>query len=395
MIEPTITMPTRIIVALALSLSAVAVTACGGGEPAAPSPTPNPGGAPAAPPASPAPVTTIEAAAVMPLSLDGGQPATGTVVVTRPAPEGGLVVMLTSSETTAATVPASITIPAGAASATFDVSTQAVDGDTPVTISASTGGQPSRSVGMSVNTMARLESFSRVSPYVRGGTRGTVTVRLFSRANRQTVVRIESSNPSVVAPQTVTIPPSVAVLDATFSTPFLPEDTGTVLSTSVGGQRFTQEIIVNTPPALAFTSTGNDPVGQGQSRRFESASTPFFSTTCCRQSQVLAEVNGGFGSRFFVYFRGPRGSVINPGTYQPDSNGTGFSIYAYDGVTSRSCSQSSSRFTVTKASSQPSGTINRFHATFEQTCTNGGSISGEINLDAMQQPSLAGAVCSC
>jgi hypothetical protein len=333
--------------------------------------------------------------AVLPLSLDGGQPANGTVVVNRPAPDGGLVVMLTSSDTTAASVPASITIPSGATSATFDVATLAVDGDTPVTISASTGGQPSQSVAMSVNTMARLESFGRVSPYVRMGTRGTVTIRLFSRASRQTVVRIESSNPSVVAPQTVTIPPSAAVLDAVFSAPFLPEDAGTVLSTSVGGQRFTQEIIVNTPPALAFVSTGNDPVGQGQSRRFEGAGTPFFSTTCCRQSQVLAEVNGGFGSHFYVYFRGPRGSIINPGTYQPDGNGTGFSIYAWDGVNSRSCSQSSSRFTVTRASSQPNGTINRFHATFEQSCTNGGTISGEINLDAMQQPALAGVMCSC
>lgn len=381
-------------IALLFCVLALSSAACGGSDAAAPSPTPAPGGSPSTPAPAPTPVTTVENVAVVPPSLDGGQPAVATVAISRPAPEGGLVVMLTSSDA-AASVPVSITIPPGATSATFDVSTQAVDGDTPVTISASTGGQPSQSAAMSVNTMARLESFSRVSPYVRMGTRGTVTLRLFSRASRQTVVRIESSNPSVVAPQTVTIPPSVAVLDAVFSAPFLPDDAGTVLSTSVGGQRFTQEIIVNTPPALAFVSTGNDPVGQGQSRRFESASTPFFSTTCCRQSQVLAEVNGGFGSRFFLYFRGPRGSVINPGTYQSGSNGNGFSIYAYDGVTTRACSQSSSRFTVTKASSQPSGTINRFHATFEQTCTNGGSISGEVNLDTMLPPALAGVMCTC
>jgi hypothetical protein len=56
------------------------------------------------------------------------------------APSGGTVVTLASSNTGVATVPASVTVPAGAQSATFTVSTIKVKSSTSVRISASAGG---------------------------------------------------------------------------------------------------------------------------------------------------------------------------------------------------------------------------------------------------------------
>jgi len=316
------------------------------------------------------------------------------LLLNREAPSEGTVITLTSSDPTV-TVPASIAVPAGQASATFQVATREVDGDTPVIITAAAVGQAPREAGLSVNTLARLESFSRVSPYVRGGTRGSVTIRLPSRATRRLVMRIASTNPAIVAPQTATIEPGIAVLTFEFSTPFVGEDTETILSTSVGGQPFSQQIIVNPVPVLEFTNTGGGAIPSGRTR-FEGGSSIFRSTTCCRASQILADFNYGFGRGYAVYFRAPAGTVINPGTYESSTgrNVPGFSLVSDNG--DLSCpGGSTNRVTVSKASFQPNGIINRFHATFEQRCTNGGAVTGEISLDAAFQPPYASVSCGC
>lgn len=73
-------------------------------------------------------------------SVRGGNSVTGTVRLTAAAPTGGAVVSLASSDTTVATVPSTVTVPAGATSATFTVSTRSVSSDRTVTISASYAG---------------------------------------------------------------------------------------------------------------------------------------------------------------------------------------------------------------------------------------------------------------
>src|SRR5215217_1449823 len=80
-----------------------------------PSPTP--------PPSSSAALSTLS---VSPTDVIGGDPATGTVMLTAAAPAGGVVVALSSDNPAAATVPASVTVPAGATSATFPVATNRV-----------------------------------------------------------------------------------------------------------------------------------------------------------------------------------------------------------------------------------------------------------------------------
>ena len=74
-----------------------------------------------------------------PTSVQGGQSSTGTITIATPAPAGGLVISL-SSNIPAATVPATITIPAGMTFAIFSVSTTSVRSTTGATIRASIGG---------------------------------------------------------------------------------------------------------------------------------------------------------------------------------------------------------------------------------------------------------------
>lgn len=74
-----------------------------------------------------------------PSTVNGGGTATGQVTLNQLAPNGGASISL-SSNSPAATVPASVTVTAGVATATFTVSTGSVATSTPVTITGSYGG---------------------------------------------------------------------------------------------------------------------------------------------------------------------------------------------------------------------------------------------------------------
>jgi hypothetical protein len=77
---------------------------------------------------------------VDPAAVSGGAASTATVTLSAAAPEGGTVVTLISSDPAVATVPANVTVLAGATSVSFPVTTTAVTAATPVTITASFGG---------------------------------------------------------------------------------------------------------------------------------------------------------------------------------------------------------------------------------------------------------------
>lgn len=107
---------------------------CAGG--AAPAPAPNP-----VPPTPPAPAPTLTALTLGQTQVTGGVAAQATVSLSAAAPSSGAVVVLTSSVPAVAGVPASVTIPAGQASATFTIQTKTVSAPTPATISATYGGK--------------------------------------------------------------------------------------------------------------------------------------------------------------------------------------------------------------------------------------------------------------
>jgi hypothetical protein len=87
---------------------------------------------------NPPPLPTLSSLALSPSSVVGGlQSSTGTVTLNAPAPAGGVQLLLSSSNTGVGSVPSSVTVPAGATSATFTVNTSVVLISTSVTISAS------------------------------------------------------------------------------------------------------------------------------------------------------------------------------------------------------------------------------------------------------------------
>jgi FG-GAP-like repeat len=122
---------------------------------------------PQSPPSAPASLSSV---AVSPSSVAGGSNATGTVRLTSAAPTGGFAVSLSSSSGTA-TVPASATVPGGATSTTFPITTSAVASSTPVTITASAGGVV-RTATLTVTPPASTATLT-VTATGRGGERVT------------------------------------------------------------------------------------------------------------------------------------------------------------------------------------------------------------------------------
>ena len=160
-------------------------------------------------------VATLSSVTLSPASVIGGTPSTGTVTLNGPAPSGGAVVTLSSSNTTAAQVPGSITVAANATTATFTVTTNPVAANTSVTLKGVLG-STTRTATLTV-TAPTMSSLTLNPTTVTGGSPSTGTVTLSGPApSGGTVVPLSSSLPSVASvPASVTV--AAGNTSATFS----------------------------------------------------------------------------------------------------------------------------------------------------------------------------------
>jgi hypothetical protein len=86
------------------------------------------------------PPANLASISLNPNTLSAGQTAMGTVTVSAPAGSGGIVVSLSNSNSSVATVPASVTIPQGATSGTFTATALNLSKGNFTTITASYNG---------------------------------------------------------------------------------------------------------------------------------------------------------------------------------------------------------------------------------------------------------------
>src|SRR5437899_1937718 len=136
-------------------------------------------------PGSSTTAASLSSLTVNPASVVGGNSSTGTVTLSGPAPTGGAQVALSSSNTTAARVPASVTVAAGATSATFNVGTSAVSASSPVTIRVAYAGvtrPASLTVQPAPPPAVTLSSLALNPTSVVGGNSSTGTVTLSGAA---------------------------------------------------------------------------------------------------------------------------------------------------------------------------------------------------------------------
>ena len=110
------------------------------------------------------PATTLSSMSLNPSSVPAGSPSTGTVALSAAAPAGGAAIALSSSNTSVATVPGSVTVGAGATSANFTVSTSSSCTSSAVTISGTYGGV-TRSAGLTATLIADTVTIQQADYY--------------------------------------------------------------------------------------------------------------------------------------------------------------------------------------------------------------------------------------
>ena len=122
----------------------------GGVPPPTPTPTPTPSPTPPPTP-TPSPSLGVASLSLNPTTVTGGNSSTGTVTLTAIAPTATTVAI--ASNNAAATVPNSVTVPAGSQSRSFSISTTQVQATTSAVITASLNGT-SRSATLTINPAA-------------------------------------------------------------------------------------------------------------------------------------------------------------------------------------------------------------------------------------------------
>lgn len=151
-----------------------------------------------------------------PATFPGGcGSSTGKVILTGPAPAGGAVVTLASTNPVAV-LPSSVTVPAGATSATFPITAPAVSAVQTGTVTASYGGVQSsetlkvRPIGVSSLTLSP-------NPVVGGqGVAGSLVLEC-PAAPGAVVVNLSSSNPAVAWPGAASVTIQAGAVTARFT----------------------------------------------------------------------------------------------------------------------------------------------------------------------------------
>ncbi|MHB9000816.1 MAG: hypothetical protein ACYC9N_15035, partial [Thermoanaerobaculia bacterium] len=203
-------------------------------------------------------VIDLVSVAIVPSSVTGGTAAEGVVLLSTPAPFGGLVVLLGSS-TTELVVPAQVIIEAGAVSATFAIATRPVVADV-IAVVTGTLGDTTREATLTVlaPVLANL-SFDVSSLY--GGSSATGTVTFTGRTVGGKTLTLSSSSAALSVPASVAVAAGESAANfAAAATPVETESEGVVTVTD-GAQSQTAGIRILPPELAGFAVTPATVVG--------------------------------------------------------------------------------------------------------------------------------------
>ena len=201
-------------------------------------------------PPSPPPTVTLYSLMLSPTTVVGGaQSSTVTVTLNGPAPSSGAQVTLSSSNTTEAQVPPSVTVPAGATTGTFNATTTAVASSTSVIISASYGGATktaSLTVMPTPPPPLTLSSLTLNPSSVIGGPQfstGTVTLSGPAPAGGAQVI-LSSSNGAASVPSSVIVPAGANNTSFRVNTSAVLFTTSATISASYNGTTRAADLVV-------------------------------------------------------------------------------------------------------------------------------------------------------
>ena len=202
------------------------------------------------------PPISLTTLTLSPASVTGGATSQGTVTLSAAAPSGGKVVNL-SDNSSATSVPVSITVPAGSTSTSFTITTAALTTTTTATISAVYNGV-TRTATLTVNPPA-LSALTLNPTSVTGGASSQGTVTLSGAAPSGGIVVTLSDNASATSePGSVTVPAGSTSATFTISTGTVGTSTVSTISAVYGGVTKTAALTVS-PPAVSLSTLALSP----------------------------------------------------------------------------------------------------------------------------------------
>jgi len=190
---------------------------------------------------------------VSPTSVLGGASLTGTVTLSGPAPTGGRIVEL-SSNLTSATVPASVTVVAGAITATFTVTTTPIATNAIATISATNNGV---TVTTSLTVRGPAPISVTLSPTsVAGGKSSVATITIEAPAPAGgVVVELSTSIADAIVPANVTILAGAIKASVTVTTRPVLANVSASIRAAVNGVTKSGTLVIAAPVIRSVTFT--------------------------------------------------------------------------------------------------------------------------------------------
>ncbi|HRA49113.1 MAG TPA: hypothetical protein PK819_13665, partial [Thermomicrobiales bacterium] len=177
------------------------------------------------------------------VAVNGGGTVTAKVTLSARAPAGGIVVSLKSNRPSLLTWPATVTVAAGARTASYAVLTTAVTQDVTITTTAKYGG-----VTVSDTTLLRAPKLSSVSAptTIKAGASASVSVRLNMVAPPAGMrVALKTSRPSILAiPASVHIPGGYQVATVTVTAVSPNVDVSVTITATMNGISVTDTLTV-------------------------------------------------------------------------------------------------------------------------------------------------------
>ncbi len=197
----------------------------------------------------------------------GGTTNTGNISLDRAAPAGGFSVRLTSSQPSAASVPGTVLVPAGAVSANFPISTSPVS--TPVTVDITAAAASQQVTGsITVIPAVSLRTITLQPTRVTGGDLVGMTVNLSGPASAGGItVDLRSSDAQALrVPPAVLIPAGASSASLQLRSAAVGTTTSVQVVATLGPNSANHPVTIDPPPpsVSAVTAAPQNPFGGGE-----------------------------------------------------------------------------------------------------------------------------------
>src|SRR5215217_2049246 len=192
-------------------------------------------------------------------TVPGGKSVTAMLKLDAAAPTSGQVVSLSSSDTTLATVPSSVTVGAGRTSASVTIKTKGVAATESVTISATLNGA-TKTLRLTL-TRSKLASLT-VPKSIAGASTASGTVKLDGYApTGGFVVDLATSGGVATVPDSVTIAAGKGSATFAISSPIVTSSSTTTITASLDGISKTGTVSIG-PPTVSAVSFSPTKIGE-------------------------------------------------------------------------------------------------------------------------------------